>query len=117
MAWDGGQVSAEQAVVVLMGMGHKEGGSPGRFQGLQGKKGELTPRPPALTPADPASLPGTVMLEPATVTPSLLQVPEFIHVLLKVPSVWPPYRHSISVPAGSSLEDVLMKAQELGGFM
>nr|KAF6282896.1 transcobalamin 2 [Myotis myotis] len=65
----------------------------------------------------PDCLAPRVTLEPATVTPSLMQVPEFIHVMLKVPSVWPPYRHSISVPAGSSLEEVLMKAQELGGFM
>lgn len=65
----------------------------------------------------PDCLAPRVMLEPATVPPSLMHVPEFIHVMLKVPSVWPPYRHSISVPAGSSLEEVLMKAQELGGFM
>lgn len=65
----------------------------------------------------PDCLAPRVMLEPATVAPSPMQVPEFIHVMLKVPSVWPPYRHSISVPAGSSLEEVLMKAQELGGFM
>lgn len=57
------------------------------------------------------------MLEPATVPLSHIQVPEDIYVLLKVPSVWPPYRHTISVPAGSSLEDVLKKAQELKGFM
>ncbi|XP_015418320.1 PREDICTED: transcobalamin-2 [Myotis davidii] len=65
----------------------------------------------------PDCLAPRVTLEPATVTPSPMQVPEFIHVMLKVPSVWPPYRHSISVPAGSSLEEVLMTAQELGGFM
>lgn len=84
---------------------------------FKGRKENSHPGPPALTPADISSLPGTVTLEPATVTPSPMQVPEFIHVMLKVPSVWPPYRHSISVPAGSSLEEVLMKAQELGGFM
>lgn len=94
-----------------------EGGGPDRSQCLQGKKRRLTPRPPALTLADASSLPHTVMLEPAAVTPEQIQVPEVIHVMLKVPSVWPPYRHYISVPAGSSLEDVLKKAQELGGFM
>lgn len=65
----------------------------------------------------PDCLAPRVMLEPAAVTPEQIQVPEVIHVMLKVPSVWPPYRHYISVPAGSSLEDVLKKAQELGGFM
>ncbi|KAM8817100.1 transcobalamin-2 isoform 1-T4 [Rhynchonycteris naso] len=63
----------------------------------------------------PDCLAPRVMLEPATVTPSQ-KVPEIIHVMLEVPSVWPPYSHSISVPAGSSLEDVLKKAQELEGF-
>ncbi|KAF6278609.1 transcobalamin 2 [Rhinolophus ferrumequinum] len=65
----------------------------------------------------PDCLAPRVMLEPAVETTSQSQVPEVIHVVLKVPSVWPPYTHSISVPAGSSLEDVLKKAQELGGFM
>lgn len=65
----------------------------------------------------PDCLAPRVMLEPATVPLSQIQVPEDIYVLLKVPSVWPPYRHTISVPAGSSLEDVLKKAQELKGFM
>nr|KAF6404237.1 transcobalamin 2 [Molossus molossus] len=65
----------------------------------------------------PDCLAPRVMLEPATVPPSPGQVSEDIYVLLKVPSVWPPYRHTISVPAGSSLEDVLKKAQELGEFM
>ncbi|XP_054450006.1 transcobalamin-2 [Pteronotus mesoamericanus] len=65
----------------------------------------------------PDCLAPRVMLEPATVTSSQTPVPEVIHVMLTVPSVWPRYTHSISVPAGSSLEDVLKKAQELGGFM
>lgn len=65
----------------------------------------------------PDCLAPRVMLEPAVETTSPSQVPGVIHVMLKVPSVWPPYRHSVSVPAGSSLEDVLQKAQELGGFM
>lgn len=65
----------------------------------------------------PDCLAPRVMLEPAVETTSPSQVPGVIHVMLKVPSVLPPYRHSVSVPAGSSLEDVLRKAQELGGFM
>ncbi|XP_045314285.1 transcobalamin-2 [Leopardus geoffroyi] len=56
-----------------------------------------------------------VMLEPVVETPSPPQ--EVIRVVLKVPSVSPPYINSISVPAGSSLEDVLKKAQKLRGFM
>lgn len=55
-----------------------------------------------------------VLLQPVVETPS--QTQELISVLLKVPSVLPPYRHAISVPAGASLEDVLKKAQELAGF-
>lgn len=65
----------------------------------------------------PDCLAPRVMLEQAVESLSQSQVPEVIHVMLKVPSVWPPYRRSIPVPAGSSLEDVLKKAQELGGFM
>ncbi|XP_011218475.1 transcobalamin-2 [Ailuropoda melanoleuca] len=55
-----------------------------------------------------------VLLQPALETVS--QTQELISVMLKVPSVLPPYRHPISVSAGSSLEDVLKKAQELAGF-
>nr|KAF6468145.1 transcobalamin 2 [Rousettus aegyptiacus] len=65
----------------------------------------------------PDCLAPRVMLEQAVESFSQSQVPEVIHVMLKVPSVWPPYGHFIPVPAGSSLEDVLKKAQELGGFM
>uniref|UniRef100_A0A8C0D7Z7 Transcobalamin-2 n=1 Tax=Balaenoptera musculus TaxID=9771 RepID=A0A8C0D7Z7_BALMU len=72
--------------------------------------------PPALRPAAPSPLPGTVLLEPATETPSQTQVPELIHVTLKVSSIFPSYRHSVSVPVGSSLEDVLKKAQEHSRF-
>lgn len=61
--------------------------------------------------------PSTAMLEPTMETPPQIQVPEVIRVMLQVLSIWPPYRRSISVPAGSSLEDVLKKAQKLGGFM
>ncbi|XP_065746039.1 transcobalamin-2 isoform X2 [Phocoena phocoena] len=57
-----------------------------------------------------------VLLEPATETPSQTQVPEFIHVTLKVSSIFPSYRHSVSVPVSSSLEDVLKKAQEHSRF-
>lgn len=65
----------------------------------------------------PDCLAPRVLLEPAMATLPPMQLPEFIHVMLKAPSVWPPYRHAVSVPAGASLEDVLWKAQELGGFM
>lgn len=65
----------------------------------------------------PDCLAPRVILEPAVETTSPSHVPEVIHVMLNVPSIWPPYSHSVSVPAGSSLEDVLKKAQELGGFM
>ncbi|KAB1255161.1 Transcobalamin-2 [Camelus dromedarius] len=58
-----------------------------------------------------------VMLEPAMGTSSQTQVPEVIHVTLKVSSILPPYVQSISVPAGSSLEDVLKKARDHGRFM
>ncbi|XP_069397419.1 transcobalamin-2 isoform X3 [Delphinus delphis] len=57
-----------------------------------------------------------VLLEPATETPSQTQVPEFIHVTLKVSSTFLSYRHSVSVPVSSSLEDVLKKAQEHSRF-
>lgn len=69
---------------------------------------------PALTPATPSSLSGIVLLQLAMEYPS--QTREVISVMLKVPSVMPPYRYSVSVPAGSSLEDVFKKAQKLGGF-
>lgn len=70
----------------------------------------------SLIPAAPFSLPGIAMLEAGTETSSQTQAPEDIRVILKVSSVLPPYKHSIPVPAGSSLEDVLKKAQKLGGF-
>ncbi|XP_075390169.1 transcobalamin-2 [Tenrec ecaudatus] len=65
----------------------------------------------------PDCLAPRALLEPAMENPSELQVPEAIRVTLQVPSLLPPYQHSVSVPAGSSLEDVLKKAQELGGFI
>ncbi|XP_068419304.1 transcobalamin-2 isoform X1 [Eschrichtius robustus] len=64
----------------------------------------------------PDCLAPRVLLEPATETPSQTQVPELIHVTLKVSSIFPSYRHSVSVPVGSSLEDVLKKAQEHSRF-
>lgn len=64
----------------------------------------------------PDCLAPRVMLEPATGTPSQTEASEVIQVTLTVPSVLPGYTHSILVPAGSSLEDVLKKAEELGGF-
>ncbi|XP_021112865.1 transcobalamin-2 isoform X2 [Heterocephalus glaber] len=56
------------------------------------------------------------LLGPAPEDLSLTHIPEVISVTLKVPSILPPYKQAISVAAGSSLEDVLKKAQELGGF-
>ncbi|XP_006869313.1 PREDICTED: transcobalamin-2 isoform X1 [Chrysochloris asiatica] len=64
----------------------------------------------------PDCLAPRAILEPAFETPSDTQAPEVIRVMLMVSSVLPPYHNSIPVPAGSSLEDVLKKAQELGGF-
>ncbi|XP_003419110.2 transcobalamin-2 [Loxodonta africana] len=64
----------------------------------------------------PDCLAPRAMLEAGTETSSQTQAPEDIRVILKVSSVLPPYKHSIPVPAGSSLEDVLKKAQKLGGF-
>ncbi|KAM6165865.1 transcobalamin-2 isoform 1-T1 [Erethizon dorsatum] len=56
------------------------------------------------------------LLVAAPEDPSLIHIPEVISVTLKVSSVLPPYKQAISVVAGSSLEHVLKKAQELGGF-
>uniref|UniRef100_A0A4W2FB63 Transcobalamin-2 n=1 Tax=Bos indicus x Bos taurus TaxID=30522 RepID=A0A4W2FB63_BOBOX len=56
------------------------------------------------------------LLEPALETPPQAKVPKFIDVLLKVSGISPSYRHSVSVPAGSSLEDILKNAQEHGRF-
>lgn len=56
------------------------------------------------------------MLELTTEAPAEDRAPAEIQVMLRVPSVLPPYSHLVHVPAGSSLEDVLKKAQELGGF-
>ncbi|KAF4011581.1 hypothetical protein G4228_003625 [Cervus hanglu yarkandensis] len=56
------------------------------------------------------------LLEPATEILPQTQVPEFIDVTLEVSGISPSYRHSVSVPAGSSLEDVLKNAQEHGRF-
>lgn len=73
---------------------------------------------PGPLPSDqlPLLLSLAVILETVKETPSQTQVPEVIHVTLKVPSIFPPYKHSISVLDGSSLEDVLKKAQEHGRF-
>ncbi|XP_032112792.1 transcobalamin-2 isoform X1 [Sapajus apella] len=64
----------------------------------------------------PDCLAPRVMLEPATTTLPQIQVPETISVTLQVLSLLRPYRQAIPVLAGSSLEDVLKKAHELGGF-
>ncbi|XP_069353521.1 transcobalamin-2 isoform X1 [Eulemur rufifrons] len=62
----------------------------------------------------PDCLAPRVMLRPATETFSLTT--EIISVTLKVLSIFPPYKQSVFVLAGSSLEDVLKMAHELGGF-
>uniref|UniRef100_A0A8V8TM34 Transcobalamin-2 n=1 Tax=Homo sapiens TaxID=9606 RepID=A0A8V8TM34_HUMAN len=62
----------------------------------------------------PDCLAPRVMLEPAAET--IPQTQEIISVTLQVLSLLPPYRQSISVLAGSTVEDVLKKAHELGGF-
>ncbi|XP_008054374.1 transcobalamin-2 [Carlito syrichta] len=64
----------------------------------------------------PDCLAPRVMLGQATEILSQAQVPAVIRVTLKVLSLLPPYERSIFVFAGSSLEDVLKMAQELGGF-
>lgn len=56
------------------------------------------------------------MLEPAAEGPSPAHMPEVISVTLKVSSVLPPYKQTILILAGSSLEDVLKMAQSTGGF-
>ncbi|XP_011893238.1 PREDICTED: transcobalamin-2 isoform X3 [Cercocebus atys] len=62
----------------------------------------------------PDCLAPRVMLEPAAET--IPQTQEVISVTLQVLSLLLPYRQSISVLAGSTVEDVLKKAHELGGF-
>lgn len=64
----------------------------------------------------PDCLAPRAMLEPASEPPEPGHVPRDIQVILRVPSIFPPYSHLIYVPAGSSLEYVLKKAQELGEF-
>ncbi|XP_055109145.1 transcobalamin-2 isoform X2 [Symphalangus syndactylus] len=62
----------------------------------------------------PDCLAPRVMLEPAAET--IPQTQEIISVTLQVLSLLSRYRQSISVLAGSTMEDVLKKAHELGGF-
>ncbi|XP_033089146.1 transcobalamin-2 isoform X2 [Trachypithecus francoisi] len=62
----------------------------------------------------PDCLAPRVMLKPAAET--IPQTQEVISVTLQVLSLLLPYRQSISVLAGSTVEDVLKKAHELGGF-
>uniref|UniRef100_A0A8C0XRJ2 Transcobalamin-2 n=1 Tax=Castor canadensis TaxID=51338 RepID=A0A8C0XRJ2_CASCN len=57
-----------------------------------------------------------VMLVAPPEDPAPIHDPATISVTLKVNSVLPPYKQAIAMPAGSSLEDVLKKAQKLGGF-
>ncbi|XP_051056150.1 transcobalamin-2 [Phodopus roborovskii] len=56
------------------------------------------------------------MLVPAVEDPSSAHIPEVISVTLKVSSILPPYKQTLFVLAGSSLEDVLKMAQNIGGF-
>lgn len=91
-----------------MGEGH---GHMGRS--VQGRKENSAPRP-----RDRCSscLPGAVMLVPAVEDPSPAHIPEVINVTLKVSSVLPPYKQTFFILSGSSLEDVLKMAQNIGGF-
>ncbi|XP_005366174.1 transcobalamin-2 [Microtus ochrogaster] len=57
-----------------------------------------------------------VMLVPAVEDPSPAHIPEVISVTLKVSSVLPPYKHTFFILSGSTLEDVLKMAQNIGGF-
>lgn len=56
------------------------------------------------------------MLVPAVEDPSPAHIPEVISVTLKVSSVLPPYKQTFFILSGSSLEDVLNMAQNIGGF-
>lgn len=88
-------------------------------RGVQGRKEKLAPHP-----RDHCSscLPGAVMLVPAVEDPSAAEdpspayIPEIISVTLKVSSVLPPYKQTFFILSGSSLEDVLKMAQNIGGF-
>lgn len=57
-----------------------------------------------------------VLLVAAPEDPSLTHTPDIISVTLKVSSILPPYHKTIPMVSGSTLEDVLVRAQELGGF-
>ncbi|XP_006894853.1 PREDICTED: transcobalamin-2 isoform X2 [Elephantulus edwardii] len=62
----------------------------------------------------PDCLAPRAILEPATETPPQPHVSEAILVGLKVSSFSPPYKYSVPVTAGASLEDVLKEAQGQG---
>lgn len=57
-----------------------------------------------------------VLLRPTTETPAVTPALAIINVTLKVSSLVPPYEQSFFVLSGSSLEDVLKMARELGRF-
>lgn len=57
-----------------------------------------------------------VMLVPAVEDPASVYTPEVISVTLEVSSVLPPYKHTFFVLAGSTLEDVLKMAHDVGRF-
>ncbi|XP_051021159.1 transcobalamin-2 [Acomys russatus] len=56
------------------------------------------------------------MLVPAVEEPSSGHIPQIISVTLEVSSVLPPYRQTFFVLSGSTLEDVLKMAHDIGGF-
>lgn len=57
-----------------------------------------------------------VMLVPAAEEPASVHIPEVISVTLDVSSVLPPYKQTFFVLAGSTLEDVLKMAHDVGRF-
>lgn len=56
------------------------------------------------------------VMVPAVEVPSSVPTPAVISVTLEVSSVLPPYRQTVFVLSGSSLEDVLKMASNIGGF-
>ena len=114
--WGGWESSWMVLVVVLTGRGPR-GRRRSQWAAVSSWKERRTKAwPPTLKVAAPSPLPGSALLEPALETPPQAKVPKFIDVLLKVSGISPSYRHSVSVPAGSSLEDILKNAQEHGRF-
>lgn len=84
--------------------------------GVHGKKGGHISMLPILMTAPSSFLPGIVMLVPAAEEPASVHIPEVISVTLDVSSVLPPYKQTFFVLAGSTLEDVLKMAHDVGRF-